>query len=95
VIQATESRRRRYNQNTFSIREFLLSQQQKIIAAVLAVLVIVGGAFIASRPVEDTPTDMSESADTAPRAAPTDNNAGVLETPIQWAKFVLARLMRP
>ena len=77
-----------------------MSQQNKIIAAVIAILVIAGGAFIASRPAEDTSVAAVETA--APQAdiveveAPQPaSNAGALETPNPMGEIVLGRADAP
>ena len=77
-----------------------MSQQNKIIAAVIAVLVMVSAAFIASRPAEDTSVAEVETA--APQAdiveveAPQPaRNAGALETPNPMGEIVLGRADAP
>lgn len=77
-----------------------MSQQNKIIAAVIAVLVMAAGAFIASRPAEDTSVAAVETA--APQAdiveveAPQPaRNAGALETPNPMGEIVLGRADAP
>lgn len=69
-----------------------MSQQNKIIAAILAVLVIAGGAFIASRPADDAPIAdaaiSSPQAETQNVAAPA-GNGGALETPNPMGEIVL------
>lgn len=77
-----------------------MSQQNKIIAAVIAVLVMAAGAFIASRPAEDTSVAAVETAAPqadiveveAPRPA---RNAGALETPNPMGEIVLGRADAP
>lgn len=77
-----------------------MSQQQKIIVAVLAVLVIAGGAFIASQPSEnlqaangDAATPQAEaSAVVAP--APS-GNGGALETPNPMGEIVMGNADAP
>lgn len=71
-----------------------MSQQNKIIAAIIAVLVIVGGAFLASRPAEDTSLAEAETAtpqaDTVSAVAPAPlGNGGALETPNPMGEIVL------
>ena len=77
-----------------------MSQQNKIIAAVIAVLVMAAGAFIASRPAEDTSVAAVETA--APQAefveveAPQPaRNAGALGTPNPMGEIVLGRADAP
>ena len=77
-----------------------MSQQNKIIAAVIAILVIAAGAFIASRPTEDASVAAVETA--APQAeiveveAPQPaSNAGALETPNPMGEIVLGRANAP
>lgn len=77
-----------------------MSQQNKIIAAVIAILVIAAGAFIASRPTEDASVAAVETA--APQAeiveveAPQPaSNAGALETPNPMGEIVLGRADAP
>lgn len=77
-----------------------MSQQNKIIAAVIAVLVMAAAAFIASRPAEDTSVAAVETA--APQAdiveveAPQPaRNAGALETPNPMGEIVLGRADAP
>ena len=77
-----------------------MSQQNKIIAAVIAILVIAAGAFIASRPAEEASVAAVETA--APQAeiveveAPQPaSNAGALETPNPMGEIVLGRADAP
>ena len=77
-----------------------MSQHNKIIAAVIAILVIAAGAFIASRPTEDASVAAVETA--APQAeiveveAPQPaSNAGALETPNPMGEIVLGRADAP
>ena len=77
-----------------------MSQQNKIIAAVIAILVIAAGVFIASRPAEDASVAAVETA--APQAeiveveAPQPaSNAGALETPNPMGEIVLGRADAP
>ena len=77
-----------------------MSQQNKIIAAVIAVLVIAGGAFVASRPATDAPVVAAETAtsqvETVAVAAPTPvSNAGALETPNPMGEIVLGKADAP
>ena len=77
-----------------------MSQQNKIIAAVIAVLVIAGGAFVASRPATDAPVVAAETAasqvETVAVAAPTPvSNAGALETPNPMGEIVLGQADAP
>ena len=77
-----------------------MSQQNKIIAAVIAVLVIAGGAFVASRPATDALVVAAETAtsqvETVAVAAPTPvSNAGALETPNPMGEIVLGQADAP
>lgn len=77
-----------------------MSQQNKIIAAIIAVLVIAGGAFLASRPAEDAPRAEAETAvpqsDTVSAVAPAPSgNGGALETPNPMGEIVLGKADAP
>lgn len=77
-----------------------MSQQNKIIAALIAVLVIAGGAFIASRPADDAPVADGETtvpqAETAAIIAPAPaGNGGALETPNPMGEIVLGQADAP
>ncbi len=83
-----------------------MSQQNKIIAAVIAALLIIGGAFIATRPAQDNSLETveapaagvaegeTETAPVAVQAAP-PSNAGALETPNPMGEIVLGEADAP
>lgn len=83
-----------------------MSQQNKIIVAVIAALLIIGGAFIATRPAQDKSLELvevpatetaqgeSETPAAAVQAAPV-SNAGALETPNPMGEIVLGAADAP
>ena len=86
-----------------------LTQQQKILAAALAVILLVGGAFLLTRPTADmaddtavetamveTAENSTSEADAAKPVAPVvTSNAGALDTPNPMGEIVLGDANAP